>query len=273
MATERTERQRRLDLEGAVNFRDLGGYPVAGGRRTRWGVLWRSDSLADLTAADFLRVARLGLRTLIDFRLPIERARKPNRLPPEAGIETVELGFMPEGALELLRTVFRGAADAAAIEAASLRHYRAFPLAHTREYGAMFEHIERAAGRPVLIHCTSGKDRTGFGAALILLALGAERETIMADYLLTNQYRRDVGFLFPPGTPEAIVHQLTSAPQKYLEAALDVIAATHGSAEAYLEAAYGLGPERRARLRAVLTEQGEGAALDPLGPAAPDPDS
>jgi protein-tyrosine phosphatase len=262
-----TERQRRLDLQGAVNFRDLGGYAIDRGRRTRWGVLWRSDSLSDLTDTDLLRVAELGLHALIDFRLPLERARRPNRLPPGGPLTTVELGFIPDGTLDLLRRVFQGTADQAAIEQAVLRHYRAFPHAHTREYGAMFDHIERAAGKPVLIHCTSGKDRTGFGAALILLALGASRETILADYALTNLYRRDVGFLFSPGTPPEVVRMLTAAPPKYLAAALDVIEATHGSAEAYLEAAYGLGPARRARLREALTEEDEGLRPStPLGP-------
>ena len=74
-------RQRRLDFEGAVNFRDIGGYPAGAGRRTRWRTLYRADSLADLTPADLDRLDALGLRTLIDFRLPEERRAKPDRLP------------------------------------------------------------------------------------------------------------------------------------------------------------------------------------------------
>ena len=218
MDTGTPARERRLALTGAVNFRDLGGYDVGAGRRTRWGKVWRSDSLADLTDDDLALLGPLGLHTLIDFRLPLERARKPNRLPSGTGIKTVEIGFIPEGTLDLLQAVYRGEVDAAGVEAEVLRHYATFPTAHVREYAEMFAAVEHAAGRPTLIHCTSGKDRTGFGAALILLALGAPREIVVEDY------------------------------------ALATINDAHGSVDAYLERALGLGQARRERLRALLTE-------------------
>lgn len=252
-----TPRQRRLPLEGAVNFRDLGGYAVGEGRRTRWGRIWRSDSLADLTEADQEQVRALELHTLIDFRLPLERTRKPNRLPPGAAIGVVEIGFVPEGTLEMLRAVLAGQADAAEVERGVLHHYRTLPVAHHREYATMFDHIEHAEGRPVLIHCTSGKDRTGYGAALILLALGAARETVLEDYALTNQYRRDISFLFSPATPRAAAEMLMRAQPQYLEAALAVIDAEFGSVDTYLERALGLTPARRERLRALLTDAAE----------------
>jgi protein-tyrosine phosphatase len=250
-----TEPPRRLALEGAVNFRDLGGYPAGEGRRTRWRRVFRSDSLADLTDADHALLTPLGLHTLIDFRLPLERARKPNRLPAGSAIEIVEIGFIPNGTLELLRQAMLGSVDAAGVEREVLRHYRRVPLDHQREYAEMFARIERAAGRPVLIHCTSGKDRTGFGAALILLALGVGRDTVLEDYSLTNQYRRDVSFLFSPLTPRAVVEMLTSAPAHYLEAAFAAIDAAYGSTDAYLDRAFGLDAARRERLRDLLTEQ------------------
>jgi Tyrosine phosphatase family len=109
VTSERIGQQRRLALAGAVNFRDLGGYDVGFGRQTSWGKLWRSDSLADLTEDDFRLLEPLGLSTLIDFRLPMERDRKPNRLPPGSAIETVEIGFVPEGTLDMLRGVSRHA--------------------------------------------------------------------------------------------------------------------------------------------------------------------
>jgi protein-tyrosine phosphatase len=254
------QRPRRVALEGAVNFRDLGGYDAGGGRRTCWGRLFRSDSLADLTQADLRLLAALGLHTLIDFRLPLERQRKPNRLPPGTRPETVEIGFIPEGTLDMLRQVFFGKLDAAGVEREVLGHYRLFPSAHTREYTEMFDRIERAGGRPVLIHCTSGKDRTGFGAAMILLALGASREVVLQDYALTNQYRRDVGFLFSPATPRAVIDMLTAAQPKYLAAALAAIDDGYGSTDAYLERALGLSPARREALRALLTEHAAPAA-------------
>ena len=94
--------QRRIHFEGAVNFRDLGGYPASDGRRTRWGLVYRADNLAGLTDADLVRLEVLGLRTLIDFRLPTERQMSPDRLPRGSSIRKVELGFIPAGTIEML---------------------------------------------------------------------------------------------------------------------------------------------------------------------------
>lgn len=248
------EAPRRVALQGAVNFRDLGGYSVGGGRATRWRRLFRSDSLSDLTAADHAVLERLGLYTLIDFRVALERQRHPNRLPPGSAVRTVEIGFLPDGALEMLRLVFQGGIDAAGVERETLRHYRALPGAHRREYAQMFHRLDDAAGRPVLIHCTSGKDRTGFGAALVLLALGASRATALEDYALTNRHRRDLSFLSSRGAAPEVLEMLTAAQPKYLEAALAAIDAEFGSIDAYLSGALGLNDARRARLRAALTE-------------------
>ena len=247
-------RLRRLPLQGAANFRDLGGYAVAGGRQTRWGRLFRADSLSELTDADLAIVESLGLYTLIDFRAALERQRQPNRLPPGSAVRTVDLGFLPEGALELLRAVLQGRIDAAGVERETLRQYRRLPTAHRRHYAQMFHRIEDAAGRPVLIHCTSGKDRTGFGAALILSALGAGRATVLEDYALTNQYRRHLRFLAAAPVQPGVVETLTAARPRYLEAALAAIDAEYGSVAAYLQRGLGLTPARIDRLRAALTE-------------------
>ncbi len=249
-----TSPARRLALQGAVNFRDLGGYDAGGGGVTRWRLLFRSDSLADLTDADHAVFESLGLYTLIDFRHALERQRKPNRLPPGSSVRTVELGFMPEGGLEMLRQVFRGQIDAAGIERETLRHYRHLPTAHRREYAQMFHRLDDAAGLPLLIHCTSGKDRTGFGAAMILSALGVSRDTLLADYALTNQYRRDLSFLLSRNSDRTVIDMLTAAQPKYLQTALATIDAEYGSIDGYLERGLGLTAARRARLRDWLTE-------------------
>ena len=245
---------RRIPLQGAVNFRDLGGYTVAGGRQARWKRLFRSDSLADLTDADHAAFEDLGLYTLIDFRLALERQRKPNRLPPATRTRTVEISFMPEGALDMIRQVLGGQIGADGVERETLRHYRHLPLAHRAEYTQMFHRIEDAAGRPLLIHCTSGKDRTGFGAAMILFALGADRQTVLDDYALTNNHRRDLSFLLARNPDPAVMQMLTAAQPKYLETALATIDAEFGSVDAYLETALGQTPAKRQRLLEWLTE-------------------
>jgi protein-tyrosine phosphatase len=249
-------RERRLKFEGAVNFRDLGGYPAAAGRRTRWRRLFRGDSLADLTSADLEQLAALGLAALVDFRLAEERRLKPNRLPPGGAIRSIELGFVPEGTLQMLRLVKSGAIDPAEIERRVIAQYRLFCVDHHREYRRMFEVAGASDSYPLLIHCTSGKDRTGYGIALLLLAVGVPREVVVDDYDLTNSYRRSVPQLLGSQTPEAVVRILLAAQRKYLEAALEEIGRIHGSFEAYLERALGLNEASRSKLAELLTEVG-----------------
>jgi protein-tyrosine phosphatase len=246
--------QRRLHFEGAVNFRDLGGYPASEGRRTRWGLVYRADNLAGLTDADLVRLEVLGLRTLIDFRLPAERQMSPDRLPRGSSIRKVELGFIPAGTIEMLALVKTGAIAAPELERRVIAQYRLFCVDHVEEYRQAFAIAQDASSYPLLLHCTSGKDRTGFAAALLLLALGAPRETVLEDYDLTNRYRRPVPQLFGPETPEEIVALLLSAQPKYLEAALDEIDRVYGSFDDYLDKALAVDAAARRTLVEVLTE-------------------
>ncbi|HXT09459.1 MAG TPA: tyrosine-protein phosphatase [Roseiarcus sp.] len=245
---------RRLEFEGAVNFRDLGGYSAAGGRRTRWRRLFRSDSLADLTADDLRRLQALHVQGLIDFRTEAERRLKPNRLPPGSPIRTLAIGFLPEGTLQMLEEVRAGAISTAQLERRVMSQYRKFGVDHVEQYRQAFDFAADARNYPLLIHCTSGKDRTGFASALLLLAVGVPRDVVMHDYELTNQYRRDVSHLFGPATPDDVIALLLSAQSHYLEAALDEIVRVHGSFEAFLTGQLGLDARKRARLVELLTE-------------------
>ena len=123
----------------------------------------------------------------------------------------------------------------------------------------MLRRLAQPENLPTLVHCTAGKDRTGFASALVLLALGVPEETVMEDYLRTNLHlgslRRLV--LFVPlysffRTESQDILPLIEARPEYLQASLDAIAENYGSVDAYLEAALGVGPELRANLRANL---------------------
>ena len=140
------------------------------------------------------------------------------------------------------------------MERATMSFYRNFPLHHAAEYRFLLEAIENAAGRPILFHCVSGKDRTGFGAAVILMALGASRDVVLEDYALSSAYRRDISHLIPAGTPDTLARAFTAANPIYLDAALTQIAQTYGSVDAYLERQLGFDDKRRAALRDLLTE-------------------
>lgn len=245
---------RRLPLEGAVNFRDLGGYETEDGRKVRWRTVFRSDALSALTASDHDTLRALGVRLVCDLRLPGERKHAPNALPEDAGIERLEPGFIPRGTLDMLASLRAGTLHGEAIIAEVTTHYWHMPRDHGATFGVILRRLAEPAARPAVIHCTSGKDRTGFTVALVLLALGVPIETVFEDYLLTNEYRRDVAQLLNLPISEDDMAILTSARRGYLETAVESMIDLHGSIEGYLRAAIGVDEVLRASLRAALLD-------------------
>ena len=245
---------RRLAFEGAVNFRDLGGYLADISRRTRWRRLYRSDSLAALTEGDLDQLMALDLYGISDFRLKGEREANPDRLPGNHAIRLLTPGFIPVGTENMLRDVATGRAGAEDIRREVLRHYELFAREHLPDYRSTFRMLVEAEGRPVLLHCTSGKDRTGFGIALILLALGCDPADILDDYEMTNAYRRDIRFMFRDGVDGEALEMLTMARREYLETALAALEKHHGPPTAWLPLV-GLDGADQKQLREWLTEE------------------
>lgn len=245
---------RRLPFEGAVNFRDLGGYPAGPGRRTRWRRVYRSDSLAELTASDLERLDALELYGICDFRLPGEARAKPNRLPARHRMQLINPGFLPENTQWMLDEIGAGRMTPERVTEEVTEHYRHFAARHVANYLPYFRMLIEADGRPVLIHCTSGKDRTGWGSALTLLAAGADDAVAEEDYVLTNDYRRDVRFLFRGGQAAApILETLTSARPVYIRTALAELRRLYGRGDSWMEA-LPLDHSERVQLRALLSE-------------------
>src|SRR5712675_2663217 len=180
---------RHLNLAGANNFRDLGGYPARDGRAVRWRQIFRSNHLGHLTEADIEVLRGLGLRSAFDFRGTEER------VAAMCGVEEItvhSLPIEPTVVATLRARLVNGVALSSADALDVMRDsYRNYVRQNTPSFRALFAHLleDRA---PLVIHCTAGKDRTGFACALILHALGVPDQTIAEDYLLTNRfYRRD----------------------------------------------------------------------------------
>jgi protein-tyrosine phosphatase len=247
-------RERNLGFAGAVNFRDIGGYPAGDGRRLRWETIFRSDNLSRLTEDDLERFRAFGIRTLIDFRVPFERTHSPNRLPPDAPVRVVELGFAPTGGIEMLKGIAAGTLDAENVRVNVIRQYRSFVTDGNEYYRQAMRVVLDAENLPLLIHCTSGKDRTGFAIAILLAAVGTPRETIVRDFVLTNEYRRDLSALFSGATRAGVPEMLMSARAEYIEAAFAQIDESYGDVETYLERALGVDAAARRQLVETLTE-------------------
>jgi len=239
-----------MSLQGATNFRDLGGYIGQGGRPVRWRRLFRSDHLGALTAEDTAVLQQHGLQRVFDFRGVQERQAAPCALP-QAQVHS--LAIEPSLFARMMARHEAGETlDVPIALQAMDATYRDFVLANTPRYRTLFEHL-LADDAPLVFHCTAGKDRTGLAAALILHALGVSRDEVLHDYLLTNQHLK-TRHATAPGVPEEVLRVLNFVREDFLNAAFAAIDDSHGSLETYLHQGLGLGPEQRARLVRMYLE-------------------
>ena len=222
---------RALPLVGASNFRDLGGYVGAGGRTVKWRQLFRSDHLAALTAHDQQVLTALGLARSIDFRGQIESAAHTYRLPGVAYHHLdIELTLIQQALAQPLTRQQLTAHDALELMHAT---YQGFVYEAAPRFAELFRLLLDGQPAPLVFHCTAGKDRTGFAAALILHALGVPRAVVMHDYLLTNTlYRRPVGL--GGHAPDEVLAVLWRVQEDFLEAALHLVDGEYGGMDTYL---------------------------------------
>lgn len=236
---------RVLPLQGATNFRDLGGYPGEAGRPLRWRRLFRSDHLGGLTGTDQQLLASLGVSRAFDFRGVHERAAVPYTVP---GLVQHTLSIEPTVVQTMQAVVARGEALTVPVVVGLMSDlYRSLVSDQSHRFAELFEHL-LASDAPAVFHCTAGKDRTGFAAAMILLALGVPRDLVVQDYLLTNRH-----FRHPPMPPSAIppeaVAVLWGVQEDFLAAALHAVDNDHGGVERYLAERLNLTPAARQALR------------------------
>ena len=262
--------ERRLPLKGARNFRDLGGYQTADGHTVRWGRVFRSDSLSDLSRDDIAYLAALDIQLVCDFRSERERSDDPGRLFSPGAPESLLLPIRSDGVdPTLMRHKIRtGGIAGLELERTMQESYRSFVVDFSDDWTAMFRFLSQPENLPAVVHCTKGKDRTGFASALLLLALGVPEESVYEDYLLTNRYLesfRDFVLRWVPlysffRTDPDDLRPLLEARRSYLQASLDAIVELHGSIDAYLEHELGVTPARRAALREHLLSPAVAAA-------------
>lgn len=243
---------RLLRLRGASNFRDLGGYPGRGGSPVRWRRLFRSDHLAALDETDRAALAALGIGLALDFRGVGERAAASYALP---GIVQHALPIEPTVSIRLQQRIAAGEPLDARIAADLMVDlYREFVDAQAHRYADFFGHL-LAADAPLVFHCTAGKDRTGFAAALLLLALGVPQDWVEQDYLLTNAVFAPPVFADDDPTADAM-RVLWRVDARFLSAALLAIERDQGGIDAYLSRRLGLGERERAALAARYLQAG-----------------
>jgi protein-tyrosine phosphatase len=245
---------RILDVPGAVNLRDFGGYETADGERVRTGVLYRSGMLATLTPAGQAALRDLRIGVICDLRRDYEREVEPTPFPAHDPLQ-VHVPIDPDSAVRLREALEFSRLDVAGRVRYMIEINRELARVHTAEYQRVFDALWAAGDNGFLIHCAAGKDRTGFGVAAIQFALGVPREAVIEDYLLTNEAMDFERFIMPrlrENYGDVDVEEakaLSGVRLEYIHAALDEVDAHYGSFDAYLERALGIDAERREALR------------------------
>jgi protein-tyrosine phosphatase len=243
---------RRVPFEGVTNFRDLGGYQTRFGARTRWGLVYRADALHGLSPADLTLYDRLGVCAVFDLRGELERDERPNPVlsqhlaiigrPADTDASILQpSAITKEDGERILRDLYIGLIDHAAVQ-----------------IGELYTALTEDRSLPAVFHCHAGKDRTGIVAALLLDALGVERDTILDDYELTARYRRrthqesSYQRIIESGIPPEAAAGLLTTPRWAMQHALEELDRRHGSVADYLQGPAGMHPNTLGVLRQRL---------------------
>jgi protein-tyrosine phosphatase len=239
---------RHVPFTGLHNVRDLGGYPGEGGRPVRWRTLYRADSLGRLAGEDLERFAGLGVRTVIDLRYPWE-VERDGRVPGDVEYHNLSVEHRPYDQAALGPDVAPGpylaeryaevADDGAAELSAALRVIAASPA-------------------PIVFHCTSGKDRTGLLAALVLTLVGVPEQDVVADFALTGRAtgRLRADWEVRWGEGRTLWPGYGQAPEETMSLFLAGLRERYGSVAAYARARLDVDDRLLTTLRERLLEAG-----------------
>ena len=248
-------------LVNAPNFRDIGGIAMPDGRVLRRGIVYRSGVLDALDDEEVARLAQLGIRTVVDLRRDEEVDERPNRLPP--GVETIrapatDVSMSPRRIMELVEAGERNDIGPSTLIQGN--------TAFATTYRAMFATVVRLlcdpARQPVIVHCTAGKDRTGFAVATMLWALGADHDTVVADYLRSNELlaERHTRLLDDARSRDIETEALEALlvlRREYLDVGYAAACDGYGSIDAWLRDGLGISDDERAEWREAMLLRSE----------------
>ncbi|MBP4000291.1 tyrosine-protein phosphatase [Pseudomonas koreensis] len=245
-------------LAGIDNFRDIAGtttaYSTAHDGTMRAGVFYRSNALTP-TAADLATLNGLGIKSVYDLRTPSEIASTPDTMPSGATYQNIDIIGSTTSGANITTVSFKSAADAIAMMQETNRAFVS-DAGMRGQFGALFNELAGVDGA-ALFHCTAGKDRTGWTAAVLLSIAGVDNATIMSNYLATNDYTAErvaKTLAMMPPSMAAIYAPLLGVEASYLQAGLDQVAAQYGSMDNYLKQGLGLSQETIYVLRGKMVE-------------------
>jgi len=253
----------KLEISSVVNLRDIGGYKTRDGKVVRKKLLYRSGALGRCSSDDMLKLGGLNLKCDFDLRLDNERADLPDRLPP--GVNVIGLNVLADSdgsASAQLGRLLRRPGEispekttelAQAAMAQAFRELVTLPSAR-KAYRALFLALGDEAKLPAIVHCTYGKDRTGWAVAALLTLLGVPEQVVIDDYLRSNEnvlpaYQRTIDAYAKAGGDPAVARIIVGVRAEYLKAGLDEVKSRYGSIEGYFSKALDIDAAGEQRLR------------------------
>ncbi|WP_294286816.1 tyrosine-protein phosphatase [uncultured Chryseobacterium sp.] len=245
-----------MNIKKVYNFRSVGNIKNKDGRILKEGKLYRSANLFKLKPESFKTIKELGIMEIIDLRNSKEIAQKPDRLP-EGIVYKNESAFEDEGDQlnQARKLVLKGKVNGNDAEKRMLDFYRNYVTEHPEVIRKIVTEILES-DTPILYHCTAGKDRTGIITALVLTVLRFDQETVVNDYLVSNNYRqklvekrlrlaRNLHFIYPK-LDIRVLEKLSWVETAYLNAAFNEIHKKYGSADQYIQKVLGISEEKQA---------------------------
>ncbi|EJM27489.1 tyrosine-protein phosphatase [Pseudomonas sp. GM25] len=245
-------------LKGIDNFRDVAGittaYSTTHDGTMRAGVFYRSNALTP-TASDLATLNGLGIKAVYDLRTPSEIAATPDTMISGATYQNIDIIGATTSGANITTVSFKSAADATAMMQETNRAFVS-DAGMRGQLGVLFNELAGVDGA-ALFHCTAGKDRTGWTAAVLQSIAGVDNATIMSNYLATNDYTADrvaKTLAMMPPSMAAIYAPLLGVEASYLQAGLDQVTAQYGSMDNYLKQGLGLSQETIYVLRGKMVE-------------------
>lgn len=248
---------RIISLDGVVNFRDMGGYPTNDGRKVREGLFFRSASLTKMTEQDRRKLRDLGIRTIFDYRDEHEATINPD--PSIEGIQNIRVAAkgsapfqMPTvSKKELSNLDFYKRVDADMFA----QFYAQMPFGNP-SFQALMELVQEKSNLGLVHHCAAGKDRTGVGGALILMALDVPKEIILQDYLVTNKLLAPMVENLASKVRQTYdklelthFYDIMAAKEQYLTAVFRAIEQRYESTEQFFENEFNISKDTRQQLQ------------------------
>lgn len=241
---------------GIENFRDIGGY-FANGRKVKQNMAYRSAKLDGLTDEGELFLDSLKLKTIVDFRGDDEIASSPT-LYSRHGLAKLRIPIFSGDIKSFVPHIMSGKLREPDAKVLMCSAYRSFVTAYGKQYAHFLDVLLDKSNYPVLFHCTAGKDRTGYAAALLLSTLGVQWDDVLEDYLLTNDCLKDfiskINISTIPKAARKAFGVFMVADEEYLDTAFSIVGKSHEKVSSYVGSILSFGKEKQDKLQSILLE-------------------